>query len=163
MNYSNLPEHLRKRLLLMQKLKTQVPGVEKKILLAREKPAKLPTHDWGIFGKYEFLGAGTPYTQKIEAGVQPRNELDRIAMFHDGQYAWTDQRMLGIQKSVARGVVDYGAGAAMTVAAFNPWSDLTMKDRTLALIAGQGLMTQGILRVNPAFFLAGMVADIIFY
>jgi hypothetical protein len=162
MNYSNLPEHLRKRLLLMQKLKAPAPAVEKKILAAKEKPSKLPTHDWGIFGEYEFLGAGTPYTQKIEAGTAPRNDLDRIAMYHDGQYAWTD-RMMGVQRSVGRGVVDYGAGAAMTVAAFNPWSDLTMKDRVLAFAAGQALMTQGILRLNPAFFVAGVTADIIFY
>jgi hypothetical protein len=41
-------------------------------------PVQLPTHDWGIFGEYEYLGPGTPYTQKIEAGVQPRNDLDAI-------------------------------------------------------------------------------------
>ena len=163
MNYSNLPEELRKRLLLMQSTRSRSITVLDNTKRALAKPSKLPTHDWGIFGKYEFLGAGTPYTQKIEAGTEPRNDLDRIAMYHDGQYAWTEDRMFGIQKSVSRGVVDYGAGAAMTTAAFNPWSDLTMKDRLLAFGAGQALMVQGILRINPAFFLAGVVADIIFY
>lgn len=163
MNFSNLPEHLRKRLLLMQQTRCSDTEVITKVLQAKEKPSKLPIHDWGIFGEYEFLGPGTPYRRKIDAGVVFRNDLDKIAMYHDGQYSWSDSHMMGIQKTIFRGYMDYGAGAAMTVATFNPWSDLTMKDRVLAFGAGQVLMTQGILRINPLFWLAGMTADLLFY
>ena len=147
----------------MQQTRSGDIKVLEKIEQARNKPARLPTHDWGIFGEYEFLGPGTPYRQKMAEGVEPRNELDRISMYHDGQYSWSESHMFGVQKNIFRGGMDYGAGAAMTLAAFNPWSDLTMKDRTLAFIAGQGLMTQGILRMNPAFWLAGATADLLFY
>lgn len=163
MNYNNLPENLRKRLLLMQQTRITDPAATGMMIKARDKPAKIPTHDWGIFGEYEFLGAGTLYTQKIEAGIVPVNELDRIAMFHDGQYSWSDSNLVGIQKNIFRGGMDYGAGSAMTVSAFNPWSDLTLKDRSLALVAGQGLILQGALRLNPAFWMAGTAADFIFY
>ena len=47
--------------------------------------AQLPTHKWGIFGEYEYLGAGTPYALKREAGVKPRNDLDKTAMIVTGK------------------------------------------------------------------------------
>jgi hypothetical protein len=125
------------------------------------------THDWGPFGEYEYLGAGTPYTQKSEAGIKPRNDLDRIAMMHDSQYQMTGDRNyapgLGLMKSGERGLYDYGAGAAMMTAAFNPWSDLTFKDRILAFAAGESLMIQGAIRLSPATWIVGVGLDLIFY
>jgi len=115
-------------------------------------PVSLPTHDWRFFGEYEYLGAGTPYALKRKAGIEPVNELDRIAMYHDSQYSWTAQHTIpgaGLITSGMRGIADYGAGAAMMTASFNPWSGLSMKERTLAFIAGDVLMIQGIMRLNP--------------
>lgn len=132
----------------------------------RRWPSQLPTHDWGYFGEYEYLGPGTPYTQKIEAGIQPRNDLDAIAQMHDSQYSWTAQHTVpgtGLITSGIRGVADYGAGAAMVNASINPWSDLTMKDRVLAFGAGQGLMFQGILRLSPPTMLGAWMLDKILY
>ena len=134
--------------------------------LDTSSPSQLPTHDWGIFGEYEYLGPGTPYTQKIEAGIQPRNDLDAIAQMHDSQYSWTAQHTLpggAMVTSGIRGVADYGAGAAMMTAAINPWSDLTMKDRALAFVAGDVLMIQGILRLSPPTMLGMAVLDILLY
>jgi len=37
----------------------------------------------------------------------------------------------------------------MMTAAFNPWSDLDFKERVLAYVAGDVLMIQGLLRLNP--------------
>jgi len=154
MNYNNSPE---KQLLLMQPAFLQ--GVATPV-------QELPTHDWGIFGEFEYLGAGTPYTKKREAGIKPRNDLDKIAMYHDSQYSWTAQHALpgtGLMKSGQRGIADYGAGAAMMTAAFNPWSDLSFKERVLGVIAGEALMLQGILRLDPATYLPMVVVDLIFY
>lgn len=124
-------------------------------------------HDWGPFGKYEYLGPGTPYTQKSKAGIKSRNDLDRLAMMHDSQYQMTEDRNyapgLGIMKSGERGLYDYGAGAAMMTAAFNPWSDLDFTDRVLAFAAGEALMIQGAIRLSPPTYIVGIVLDILFY
>jgi hypothetical protein len=127
---------------------------------------ELPTHQWGIFGEYEYLGAGTPYTMKREAGVKPRNDLDKVAMYHDSQYRWTSQHnFLGtaLSKNIQRGIADYGAGAAMWTAAINPWSDLGFKERVLGIIAGEGLMMQAAIRISPPTWIAGVGLDLIFY
>jgi len=129
-------------------------------------PVSLPTHDWGFFGEYEYLGPGTPYTLKRRAGVEPKNDLDRIAMYHDSQYSWTAQHTLpggAMVTSGMRGLADYGAGAAMMTASLNPWSDLTMKDRALAFVAGDVLMIQGILRLSPPTMLGMVFLDWLFY
>jgi len=125
-------------------MKVPVPG---------SKPKEFPVHDWGVFGEYEYLGAGTPYTAKSRAGIKPRNELDQIAYYHDQQYAWTEKHSMtgtGVITSGARGISDYGAGSAMIVASLNPWSSLSWKDRLLGLVAGTGLQVQGIFRLTPA-------------
>ena len=129
-------------------------------------PAQLPTHDWGYFGEYEYLGPGTPYQKKMEAGIQPRNDLDAIAQMHDSQYSWTAQHTIpgtALVTNGMRGIADYGAGAAMMTAAINPWSDLTMKDRALAFVAGDVLMIQGILRLSPPTMLGMGIIDLLFY
>jgi hypothetical protein len=129
-------------------------------------PVSLPTHDWGFFGEYEYLGPGTPYRAKRAAGILPRNELDRLAMYHDSQYSWTAQHTLpggAVVTSGIRGVADYGAGAAMMTASLNPWSGLTMKERVLAFVAGDVLMIQGILRLSPPTMLGMVFLDWLFY
>jgi len=126
----------------------------------------LPSHDWGFFGEYEYLGAGTPYTAKRKAGILPKNDLDRIAMYHDSQYSWTAQHTIpgtGLVTSGIRGVADYGAGAAMMTAAINPWSDLELKDRALAFVAGDVLMVQGLMRLNPVTWVGMALVDWLFY
>ena len=129
-------------------------------------PVSLPTHDWGFFGEYEYLGPGTPYTLKREAGIDPKNDLDRIAMYHDSQYSWTAQHTVPgarVVTSGIRGVSDYGAGAAMVTAAINPSSDLTLQERGLAFIAGEILMAQGVLRLSSATRIPMAVIDWLFY
>ena len=128
--------------------------------------SQLPSHDWGLFGKYEYLGPGTPYTLKRRAGVKPKNDLDKIAMYHDSQYQWTQQHNFegtGMVKSMQRGIADYGAGAAMWTAAINPWSDLGFKERVLGIIAGEALMIQGVIRLSPSTWGIGPLVDLIFY
>jgi len=175
MNYSN------KLLLLMQP--TSLQGVATPpILLASSTPSvsrqliennmaaaypELPTHDWGYFGEYEYLGPGTPYTKKMQEGIQPVNEIDRMAQLHDSHYQWSNENFTapgsGLPKSIFRGVVDYGAGAAMWMEALNPFNDLSAKDRLLGILAGEGLMIQGIVRVSPVGWTVGPMADLILY
>lgn len=109
-------------------------------------PQELPKHKWGIFGTYEYLGAGTPYVEKIEAGIQPVNELDRVAMFHDSQYHYSQDHFPFI-KNIERAVFDIGAGAVM----------LTTGE--LGLVAGSGLITQAMFRLTPF----GFGLDLLFY
>jgi len=129
----------------------------------KQIPARdLPVHDWGTFGEYEYLGPGTPYTAKREAGIVGRNELDEIARMHDSQYKWTAEHTIpgtGIITSGARGIADYGAGSAMIVASLNPWSGLSFKERLLGLAAGTGLQAQGAFRLTPAGWVVMPLVD----
>jgi hypothetical protein len=135
MNYNNNPE---KQLLLMQPPILQ--GVATPV-------QQLPTHDWGIFGEYEYLGAGTPYVLKRETGVKPRNDLDKIAMYHDSQYEWSKQHNQVLQ-NVERSVFDIGAGAAMV-----------SQNTNFSILAGVALISQGLIRVTPI----GQLLDLLFY
>jgi len=130
MNYNNSPE---KQLLLMQPQFLQ--GVATSI-------QELPTHEWGIFGEYEYLGLGTPYALKMEAGTKPRNPVDKIAMYHDEQY------LNSKRNNQARALYDLGAGSAM-INTLHP----------LGLIAGTGLLIQGLTRLTPL----GEILDLIFF
>jgi len=156
MNLASLEEDLRRKLLLMQSMPRASPvtfSVARSESNDSVRIEKFPTHDWGVFGEYEYLGAGTPYTAKHRAGIKPRNELDQIAYYHDQQYAWTEKHSMpgtGVITSGARGISDYGAGSAMIVTSLNPWSSLSWKDRLLGLVAGTGLQVQGIFRLTPA-------------
>jgi len=193
MSSSSLDEaELRKKLLLMQQFPTMTVNTSPPDLVERfsavvpviktptlhlkvtavKVPAKatekkgLPVHDWGPFGTYEYLGPGTPYTAKQKAGILPVNQLDKISMYHDSQYKWTGERTLpgtALVTSGIRGLADYGAGAAMVTAAFNPWSGLGFSDRVLGLVAGDLLMTQGFLRLNPITMGPMAIIDAIFY
>lgn len=130
MNYNNSPE---KQLLLMQPALLQ--GVATPV-------GELPTHKWGIFGEYEFLGPGTPYALKMEAGTKPRNSVDKIAMYHDEQY------LNSKRNNQARALYDLGAGSAM-INTLHP----------LGILAGTGLISQGLIRLTPF----GEILDLIFY
>jgi len=103
---------------------------------------ELPTHQWGIFGEYEYLGHGTPYALKEEAGTKPRNSVDKIAMYHDEQY------LNSKRNNQARALYDLGAGSAM-INTLHP----------LGLIAGTGLLIQGLTRLTPL----GELLDLLFY
>ena len=149
------------------------PEVKPLLLLLQQPRAisssnitQLPTHDWGIFGEYEYLGPGTPYQKKIEAGIRPRNRIDRHSQFHDQIYSWTNKHQIPggrLITSGIRGVGDYGAGAAMVMDAFNPWSGLEVDARILGFVAGELLMMQGLLRLNPATMFPMAVVDWLFY
>jgi len=122
----------------------------------------LPVHDWGPFGEYEYLGVGTPYKRKMKAGIRAVNPLDRRAQQHDMWYSKTAD-ISHSQRSQYRGLADYGAGASMLIGAFNPYLDLSIGDRALAFMAGEVLMVQGLLRLNPATMLGMTVIDWLFY
>jgi hypothetical protein len=168
LNFASLEEDLRRKLLMMQNPSTRAL-MNSSISNQMEKPPKtkeFPVHDWGVFGEYEYLGPGTPYTAKHRAGIRPRNRLDQIAYYHDQQYSWTEKHSIPgtrVVTSGIRGISDYGAGSAMIVASVNPWSDLGFKDRVLGLIAGTGLQIQGILRLNPATMIPMAIIDQTFY
>ena len=121
----------------------------------------LGVHDWGPFGEYEYLGPGTRYRAKTKARIRAVSDLDRIAQSHDMWYSMSADT--GGMRSGYRGLADYGAGAAMMTAAFNPWSDLDFKGRVLAFLAGDVLMIQGLLRLNPATWMGMKMLDKLFY
>lgn len=116
-------------------------------------------HDWGPFGKYEYLGAGTPYTRKRRAGIEGRNDLDKIAMHHDAGYASYGGGMAA-QRALIRSYHDLGAGSAMITAGLNPWSDAPL---VLSVLAGAALIGQGIARIHPATFIPMGVIDAVAY
>lgn len=125
--------------------------------------SEFPTHDWGLFGQYEYLGAGTPYAEKTEAGITGINQLDEQARMHDAQYEATDGIMIpGIRSSV-RGVADIASGSSMMVSAFNPFSPAGIEERILGVAAGTGLLIQGSLRMAPPTRMMMSVLDRIFY
>jgi len=117
------------------------------------------SHDWGPFGQYEYLGPGTDYAGKHEAGVKPKNDLDRIAKSHDAGYEESKDLMTA-GKLLIRGTHDLGAGAAMIVAGLNPWSDAPL---LLSLGSGAALIGQGILRFHPVTMFPMAVADHLLY
>lgn len=124
-------------------------------------PALKHRHDWGVFGDYQYLGKGTPATRKTQLGVEPRDEIDRLAQEHDLMYVRTKDAAAG--RSIVRGFVDYGAGSAMLLQSLNPWADVD--SRTLGIIAGAGLIVQGVARLYPAkwsLLITGL-GDLFFY
>ena len=104
-------------------------------------------HLWGYneFQRYNYLGPGTQYKKRQELGIEPINDLDRIAMYHDAGYSLS-QDYPTPAKALTRGYHDLGAGAAMITAGLNPWSDAPF---AMSVIAGVGLAGQGFLRIHP--------------
>jgi len=125
--------------------------------------SEFPTHDWGMFGQYEYLGPGTPYVEKREAGISGINILDQQAMRHDAQYEATDGLTMPGIRSHVRGVADIGSGSSMLISSVNPWSSADTSERILSAAAGAALLAQGTLRLAPQTRLMMVVLDRIFY
>jgi hypothetical protein len=135
--------------------------VSQKILdenMAKAYP-EFSRHDWGPFGKYEYLGAGTPYTQKRRAGIEPRNDLDKIAMYHDAGYS-SYEGGSAAQRALIRSYHDLGAGSAMVTAGLNPWSDAPL---VLSVLSGAALIGQGLARIHPLTFVPMAIIDAVAY
>lgn len=126
----------------------------------REHSHDLGYHNWGRFGRYEYLGAGTRATEKYQSGIKPVNALDRLAMKHDLDYVRTAGLPL---KRVKRAISDYATGSGMLLQTVNPWSDLTLGDRIFGTMAGSGLVIQGVARVHPITALPMAFVDWYFY
>lgn len=182
MNSARTVEKIRKDLILFGRVgfSNYTPQIQKKVAKAESiqasklapmmwdrlrsggfSPAGDHYHDWGGFGKYEYLGPGTPATWKTMQGVEPRNEIDRLAQEHDLYYAKTQD--WPAYRSPVRGMVDVAAGSGMFLQSLNPWSDLDADDRVLGVIAGTGLMIQGALRVHPLTAGPMILIDWVFY
>jgi len=138
-----------------------------------EKPATIPStisfKGEHHFPGYQYLGPGTKYKTRQALGIVGINDLDRIAMIHDGQYSRTGATnqaglpVMPIGRSAVRGIADLGAGSAMMNAAYNPWSDLGWTDRGYAAGAGAALLVQGVVRLHPVTMLPMALIDSILY
>jgi len=169
-------EELRRKLLLLmggmhyQEIPRVLTATQIKRLAAEEKQrdtsgkgVSFPGehHLWGYneYQDYNYLGPGTQYKKRQALGIEPINDLDRIAMYHDAGYdSYTGGG--GARRALTRAYHDLGAGAAMVTAGFNPWSDAPL---ALSVIAGTALVGQGILRVHPATAVPMAIADYFLY
>lgn len=170
MNSERMDE-LRKRLVLMNGL-----GYANAIgppALVVERITTQPIrhqHDWGVWGRYEYLGPGTPATRKYEAGVKPKNRIDQIAMKHDLDYVEAN-RLYDKETGEGDWVAMYGtkvradfmAGSAMVVSSVDPTADLSFGERFLSFGAGAGLLIQSGARVHPVTAPWMVVVDWLFY
>jgi hypothetical protein len=155
MNYSNYETWNRWQLLM--KKPYQVENVKRGTAKPQVTVKPLSTHDWGPFGEYEYLGKGTPYQEKAARGIEARNRIDEIAAYHDRHYS--DSAHYPAYRSGIRGLADFGAGSAMLNASLNPFNDLVFRDRGLGLLAGTGLIIQGVARIHPVTALGMAVVD----
>jgi hypothetical protein len=108
---------------------------------------------------YNYLGPGTQYKKRQALGIEPINDLDRIAMYHDRGYSLSDDYSTPA-KALSRGFHDLGAGAAMITASVNPWSDAPF---AMSVICGVGLTAQGFLRVLPGTSWGMALVDYLVY
>jgi len=108
---------------------------------------------------YNYLGPGTQYKKRQVLGIEPINDLDRIAMYHDAGYSsYTGGSYR--TRLLTRGFHDFGAGAAMLTAAMNPWSDAPF---AMSTVAGAALIAQGIIRFHPLTALPMAIIDFTLY
>jgi len=132
-------------------------------------PATIAFEGEHHFPGYQYLGPGTKFKTRQALGIEPINDLDRVAYFHDSQYSRTGATnssglpVMPVGRSPLRGVADLGAGSAMLTAAYNPWADLGWTDRGYAAGAGSVLIGQGILRLHPLTMAPMAIIDAIFY
>jgi len=112
-----------------------------------------------IHQPYQYLGPGTQYKKRQALGIEPINDLDRIAMYHDRGYSISDDYSTPA-KALSRGFHDLGAGAAMITASVNPWSDAPF---AMSVICGVGLTAQGFLRVLPGTSWGMALVDYLVY
>lgn len=149
--------------------KKRITAGLKKTLKSADFPPTLSFKGEHHFPGYQYLGPGTKYKTRQSLGIEPINDLDRIAMIHDGQYSRTGSSnaaglpVMPIGRSAVRGIADLGAGSAMMNAAYNPWSDLGWTDRGYAAGSGAALLVQGVLRLHPVTMLPMALIDSILY
>jgi len=111
------------------------------------------------FEGYQYLGPGTQYKKRQALGIEPINDLDRLAMYHDAGYSSYSGSSYR-RRLLTRGLHDLGAGSAMVTAAMNPWSDAPF---LLSTLSGAALITQGILRFHPLTALPMAIIDFTLY
>ena len=112
------------------------------------------------FPGYQYLGPGTNLETRLELGIEPINDLDRIAQLHDIGYSREPaQSKMGTTRALARAFHDLGAGSAMITYGLNPYSDAPA---VLSIVSGAYLVGQGISRVNPYTMVPVGVLDAIF-
>ena len=112
------------------------------------------------FPGYQYLGPGTNLQTRMELGIEPINDLDRIAMMHDiGYSSESAQSGMGVQRAISRAIQDLGAGSAMITYGLNPYSDAPA---LLSITSGAYLIGQGLSRVNPYTMVPVGVLDAIF-
>lgn len=129
----------------------------------KKKTSKIKhKHDWAWWGDYDYLGPGTPFTAKAQAGVEPKNWIDMMAYGHDHYYSESADMLPGA-RSVMRGGADIVFGLGMVGSGFSPWSDLTFGERLLALGAGGALVGQGGFRAHPLTALPMAIVDWVKY
>jgi len=118
-------------------------------------------HLWGYdeYQDYNYLGPGTQYKKRQALGIEPINDLDRIAMYHDAGYS-SYEGGSRTRRALTRSYHDIGAGSAMLTAGLNPWSDAPL---VMSVLAGTGLVIQGFLRVHPVTAIPMAFIDAIFY
>jgi len=149
----------------ISKLELGLEKVEKTAMI----PGTIAFEGEHHFPGYQYLGPGTKYKTRQALGIEPINDLDRIAMYHDSQYSRTGASntsglpIMPVGRSPLRGVADLGAGSAMLTAAYNPWSDLGWTDRGYAAGAGAFLIGQGALRLHPVTMAPMAILDAVFY
>ena len=112
------------------------------------------------FTGYQYLGPGTQLTKRQELGIEPINDLDRIAMFHDQGYENSSSNRMGVARAAERGFYDLSSGTMMIGAAVNPLSDAPLG---LSLLSGTALLAQGILRIHPMTLVPMGIVDALFY
>jgi len=112
------------------------------------------------FEGYQYLGPGTQYLKRQELGIEPINDLDRIAMYHDKGYETSASNRMGTSRALERGFYDLSSGTMMIGAAVNPMSDAPIG---LSLLSGTALLAQGLLRIHPVTLVPMGVVDWLFY
>lgn len=111
------------------------------------------------FPGYQYLGPGTNLETRMELGIEPINDLDRIAMMHDIGYTKSADEGMGLARALSRSIQDIGAGSAMITYGLNPYSDAPA---VLSIVSGAYLVGQGLSRVNPYTLMPVGVLDAIF-
>jgi len=147
MNYQEIPESFSKK---------EASSIAK----SEERITRVSYPGEYHFEGYQYLGPGTKFQRRQELGIEPINDLDRIAMFHDQGYENSKENRMGTSRALERGGYDLTAGIMMIGAAVNPMSDAPLG---LSLLSGTALLGQGLLRIHPATLVPMGILDILLY